>query len=134
MTMKKLVIVAVLLLSVVGFWRRDTTSQQIAQQERKGVPPVFAWHCPSTHPIKGNFTPSSGERCIAHLPGGQFYDKTKPEMCHEFWFESNQGQARRCRQASKLKTWKRDAERFECSFKYGLYESFRMDTEAMLGR
>jgi hypothetical protein len=46
------------------------------------VPPKDAWTCPVTHPIKGNFTPSSGERCIYHVRGGQFYDRTKPERCY----------------------------------------------------
>jgi hypothetical protein len=38
--------------------------------------------CPSTHPIKGNFTTYNGERCIFHMPGGQFYNATKPEKCY----------------------------------------------------
>jgi hypothetical protein len=52
--------------------------QQIAQQQRRGVSPAS----PMSHPIKGNFTTYSGERCIYHSPGGQFYDKTKAEMCY----------------------------------------------------
>ena len=51
-----------------------------------------------------------------------------------YWFESNQGNARQCRQASTLKTWKRDPDRFECSFKYGMYESVRWNTQEMLSR
>jgi hypothetical protein len=46
------------------------------------VPPQDAWNCPITHTIKGNFTTYSGERCIYHVPGGQFYGKTKPERCY----------------------------------------------------
>jgi hypothetical protein len=38
--------------------------------------------CPATHPIKGNFTTYNGERCIFHVPGGQFYNATKPEKCY----------------------------------------------------
>jgi hypothetical protein len=38
--------------------------------------------CPITHPIKGNFTTYSGERCIHHMPGGTFYGKTRPERCY----------------------------------------------------
>jgi len=49
---------------------------------RPGVPPQSAWECPLTHPIKGNFTTYSGERCIYHVPGGYFYGKTKPEQCY----------------------------------------------------
>jgi hypothetical protein len=51
-------------------------------QARPGVPPADAWTCPVAQPIKGNFTPSSGERCIYHVPGGRFYGKTKPERCY----------------------------------------------------
>jgi hypothetical protein len=53
-----------------------------AQTPRPGVPPQDAWTCPVTHPIKGNFTTYSGERCIYHVRGGGFYDKTKPERCY----------------------------------------------------
>jgi hypothetical protein len=49
---------------------------------RPGVPPQDAWTCPLTHPIKDNFTTYSGERCICHMKGGQFYGKTKPERCY----------------------------------------------------
>src|SRR5713101_4339670 len=51
-------------------------------QGRLGVPPQDAWTCPLTHPIKGNFTTYSGERCIYHMQGGQYYGKTKPERCY----------------------------------------------------
>jgi micrococcal nuclease len=49
---------------------------------RPGVPSLGAWACPSTHPIKGNFTPYSGERCIYHPPSGAFYGNTTPERCY----------------------------------------------------
>jgi len=49
---------------------------------RPGVPPQDAWTCPLTYPIKGNFTTFSGERCIYHVQGGQFYGKTKLEPCY----------------------------------------------------
>ena len=45
-----------------------------------GVPPKDSWTCPASHPIKGNLTTRTGE-CIYHVPGGRFYDKTKPELC-----------------------------------------------------
>jgi hypothetical protein len=48
---------------------------------RPGVPPQ-GMACPVTHPIKGNFTTYSGEPCIHHLPGGEFYGKTRPERCY----------------------------------------------------
>jgi len=67
-------ILAVLVLVV------STAAAQTAP--RPGVPPQDAWTCPLTHPIKGNFTTYSGERCIYHMKGGQFYGKTKPERCY----------------------------------------------------
>ncbi len=60
-----------------------------------GVPPDSAWTCPATHPIKGNFTTYSGERCIYHMPGGQFYDKTKPERCYATEEEARKDGCRR---------------------------------------
>jgi len=58
-------------------------STAIAQTPpRPGVPPQDVWTCPLTHPIKGDFTASSGERCIYHMKGGQYYGKTKPERCY----------------------------------------------------
>ncbi len=53
-----------------------------SSQGRPGVPPKDAWNCPAAHPIKGNFTTRSGERCIYHIPGGAYYEKTKPERCY----------------------------------------------------
>ena len=52
------------------------------REARPSVRPQDAWTCPATHPVKGNFTTSSGERCIYHVPGGEFYTKTKPERCY----------------------------------------------------
>ncbi len=51
------------------------------QPARPGVPPQ-GMSCPVSHPIKGNFTTFSGERCIYYVPGGGFYSKTRPEWCH----------------------------------------------------
>jgi hypothetical protein len=49
---------------------------------KEGVPPTDAWNCPTSHPIKGNFTTYSGEPCIYHVPRGQFCGKTKPERSY----------------------------------------------------
>jgi hypothetical protein len=62
--------------------QRYLLTQQIAQQQRRGVSPASPWLCPMSHPIKGNFTTYNGERCIFHSPGGQFYDRTKAEICY----------------------------------------------------
>jgi uncharacterized protein (DUF2126 family) len=54
----------------------------VLPQPWPGVQPQDARTCPLSHPIKGNFTTYSGERCIYHVSGGGFYDKTKPERCY----------------------------------------------------
>ncbi len=64
-------------------------------QARPGVPPQDSWTCPASQPIKGNFTTYSGERCIYHVPGGQFYGKTKPERCYATEEEARQDGCRR---------------------------------------
>jgi hypothetical protein len=51
-------------------------------ETRPGVPSAGPWTCPDDQPIKTNFTPASGERCIYHVPGGAFYEKAKPERCY----------------------------------------------------
>jgi hypothetical protein len=43
-----------------------------------------------------------------------------------------QGKARDIRPNGAMKTWKKDPTRFERGFKYGLYESFRLNTQQML--
>lgn len=66
-------------------------------QGRPGVRPKDAWTCPATHPIKGNFTTYSGERCIHHVPAGQFYNRTKPERCYATEEEAERDGCRRSR-------------------------------------
>jgi hypothetical protein len=80
------VITALLLISAVGAISQNRTTvdgpaQPIAKTN-EGVVPVSAYVCPTSHPIKGNFTTHNRERCIAHSPGGAFYHKTKPERCY----------------------------------------------------
>lgn len=78
--------------------REDAQSQEPKKPSgpaRSGVPPKDAWTCPTTHPIKGNFTTYSGERCIYHVLGGQFYDKTKPERCYATEEEARKDGCRR---------------------------------------
>ncbi len=69
-----------------------------SSQGQLGARPLDAWTCPVSHPIKGNFTTYSGEPCIYHVPGGRFYDKTKPERCY-----ATEAEARRdgCRRSSQ---------------------------------
>jgi hypothetical protein len=47
--------------------------------------------------VSGNFTTHSGERSVYHVPGGQFYDKTKPEPRHATTEEARQNECRRSR-------------------------------------
>lgn len=70
-------------------------ADSVSSQGREGVPPKDSWNCPATHPIKGNFTTYSGEPCIYHVPGGQFYGKTKPERCYVSEEEARQDGCRR---------------------------------------
>jgi len=50
----------------------------------------------------------------------------------DFLFLDRNGYARQCRTNGKLQTWKTFPDRYERSFKYGMYENFRLDTQAML--
>jgi hypothetical protein len=75
-------------------------AQAVSQQSRDarpGSPPESAWTCPISQPIKGNFTTYSGERCIYHMSGGQFYGKTKPERCYATEADARQDGCRRSR-------------------------------------
>ena len=80
------VIATLLFLAAVGAVSRNRSATDVTAESlgktNEGIAPVSAYVCPSSHPIKGNFTTYSGERCIAHSPGGEFYSKTKPEKCY----------------------------------------------------
>lgn len=65
-----------------GYLPKVSPAPHVSTSPQPGVAPISAWQCPATHPIKGNFTTYSGERCIYHVPGGAFYGKTKPERCY----------------------------------------------------
>ena len=83
---------------VVGTWfalAMAAPALPAAAQPRPGVAPQDAWTCPATHAIKGNFTTYSGERCIYHMPGGQFYGRTKPERCYATEEQARQDGCRR---------------------------------------
>jgi hypothetical protein len=43
----------------------------VLPQPRPGVEPQDAWTCPLSHPIEGDFTTYSGERCVYHVSGGE---------------------------------------------------------------
>ena len=67
----------------------------VLPQPRPGVEPQDDWTCPLSHPIKGNFTTYSGERCVYHVSGGGFYDKTEPERCYATGAEARADGCRR---------------------------------------
>jgi hypothetical protein len=75
---KRLLLIGAFANLVVGF-----SAERVSAQSR-GAMPVLAWECPASHPIKGNFTAYSGERCIFHAPVDDFIkrrnqkDATKP--------------------------------------------------------
>lgn len=94
----------------IGFWRGTgpappgrgvnpppASSTVQVTQSRPGVFPQDSWNCPLSHPVKGNFTPHSGERCIYHMPGGEFYSRTKPERCYVTGEEAVKDGCRRSR-------------------------------------
>ena len=81
----------VLAISISGTPRAEETA-------RPGVEPSTEWTCPRTHPIKGNFTTHGGERCIYHLPGGAYYERTKPERCYA---SSNEARSDGCRPSKR---------------------------------
>ena len=43
------------------------------------VPPASLTTCPETHPVKGSRTAAG--TLVFHVPGAQFYERTRPEAC-----------------------------------------------------
>ncbi len=70
-------------------------TQQPSITHRSGVEPSKNGECATDHPIKGNFTPHSGERCIYHVPGQRWYQRTKAERCYANEAEAVQDGCRR---------------------------------------
>ena len=59
------------------------------------LPPISDGKCPSTHPVKGNFTTSTGEHCIYLVPRDRFYHKTRPGNCYATVEDAKQDGCRR---------------------------------------
>lgn len=75
-----------------------TVSNSLPEQDTAklpGTPPGAFGDCPETHPIKGNFTTHTGERCIYHLPSQHFYRKTKAERCYATEADARQDECRK---------------------------------------
>lgn len=73
----------------------DSAKRRTPDSHRAGVAPLKSGDCPDTHPIKGNFTTYSGERCIYHMPGQRIYVKTRAERCYASEMEAVQDGCRR---------------------------------------
>jgi hypothetical protein len=73
--------IALTVLAVIPMFSLGTAGTEAAIK-RPGIKPFAQGHCPADYPIKGNFTTYSGERCIYHVPGQRFYNKTKAERCY----------------------------------------------------
>ncbi len=74
--MRFLVVVSIVLLSICF-----TDSDVRAAEVSGSAEPVSEWYCPKSHPIKGNIN-KKRKTWIYHMPGGSFYNKTKPEKCY----------------------------------------------------
>ena len=86
----------------------------------------------TTNTLHETFTLVSG---YDHKTVSTFRRFTIEDIKHisgEQYIIDKRGEYRRCRPNGAVKTWKRDPNRFECSFKYGMYEYFRLDTKQML--
>lgn len=59
--------------------KKTGSSKPAPQTKHRVVKGNGSYNCPKGYPIKGNIN-SKGEK-IYHVPGGQFYNKTKPEYC-----------------------------------------------------
>lgn len=58
-------------------WRSPNSGRSVQEPTAPREP--YGYSCPAGYPIKGNHS-SSGE-WIYHVPGGAYYDRTKPEEC-----------------------------------------------------
>ncbi|MGC5168195.1 GmrSD restriction endonuclease domain-containing protein [Luteimicrobium sp. DT211] len=56
--------------------RRAAVPPPAAGKHPSTTAPLDHWNCPSWAPIKGNESSH-----IFHMPGGQYYDRTAPEVC-----------------------------------------------------
>lgn len=72
----------------LGLWSPDTcagntgplaaTAAPTTEGSGRGVPPPGHTECPPTHPVKDNITATAR---VYHVPGGNNYEATAPEVC-----------------------------------------------------
>lgn len=80
--MKPLLASLFLVALLPGVTDTKATEKRPLASHRSGVEPSKTGECSTDHPIKGNFTTRSGERCIYHMPGQRWYQQTKAERCY----------------------------------------------------
>ena len=80
---------------LMGIAYAETAKKRPRGIHRTGVEPLKNGECPGEHPIKGNFTTYSGERCIYHMIGQRLYLRTKAERCYATEAEAIQDGCRR---------------------------------------
>ena len=68
--------------AVSRHWTSEARSAQRITHQQGDVLPTSTYVCPASHPIKGTFATSTGERCTAYSPGDEVYGRTKPEKCY----------------------------------------------------
>jgi hypothetical protein len=61
--------------------RKTPAVLPVSRKSRFGVPPRDS-RCPASHPIKAYGATGRGGRCVYHLPGDGFQDKSAPQRCY----------------------------------------------------
>lgn len=92
---KPLVLYLLLIALLVAVADAEAAKKRPSIVHRSGIEPVRNGECPTEHPIKGNFTPRSGERCIYHMTDQRWYLHTKAERCYATEGEAIQDGCRR---------------------------------------
>ena len=82
MLMRLMVSYLVFIALLLGVADAEAARKRPHAVHRTGIEPLKNGECPDEHPIKGNFTPHSGERCIYHMIGQRLYLRTKAERCY----------------------------------------------------
>ena len=62
-------------------WSNEAASSVALAQQQGSATSVAGYQCPTSHPIKGDFT-GTGASCVFHAPGSQSYEKIKPGKCY----------------------------------------------------
>jgi micrococcal nuclease len=81
----------------LGIWKLGPAPPKSAPA-RPGIAPRTGWSCPPGHPIKGNFTTYTADRCIYYVPGSPAHVEGRTERCY-----ASEDEARRdgCRRSQR---------------------------------